>query len=544
MKPLLNSASEVIINKRTQAELLRVIPRDAKAIAGVGECADLAEKYRLLNPFCEYGAGIEGRAANSLDAIVCINGLEYADSLQDSLRNILACLKDDGVLIALIPNGSYWYDIAAMFSGVDIDFSGRPQHRFSINNFNKLIQKCGFKLVDAVPLMVRNEDELPIKRESFQNNLPKIAGVVGYNENKLRSETAASHYIVRCVKQQYNYERVLIHSLMLRPQAACNDLRIIEPLHFISSISGVNCIFDVKALNPRMKEAFQNRIFIYQRPIMRYSDLRIPRWAVQNGYLMIMEFDDHPMRWPEIAENNYLNYRGVHAVQTSTPELADFFQQFNPNVRVFPNQLAELPPHKPDRRDYPVTVFFGALNRQDDWAEYMPTINKVIANLGDAIHFKVVFDEPFFNALQTSNKEFTGLCEYDAYRRILYGCDISFMPLADNVFNRMKSDLKFIEACGHRAVALATPVVYNNSIRDGETGVLFTNPAELEERLTSLVTNHDLRNKISSNAYNYVKAERLQVHHYKNRYAWYQQLLADKPRLDAELKARVPELWD
>ena len=34
--------------------------------------------------------------------------------------------------------------------------------------------------------------------------------------------------------------------------------------------------------------------------------------------ISISEFDDDPDHWPAIKDNNYLNFRGTHAVQTST----------------------------------------------------------------------------------------------------------------------------------------------------------------------------------------------------------------------------------
>ena len=47
------------------------------------------------------------------------------------------------------------------------------------------------------------------------------------------------------------------------------------------------------------------------------------------------------------------------------------------------------------------------------------------------------------------------------------------MPLADTPFNRAKSDLKFIEAGACRVAALASHIVYANSVEDGRTGLLF-----------------------------------------------------------------------
>ena len=110
-------------------------------------------------------------------------------------------------------------------------------------------------------------------------------------------------------------------------------------------------------------------------------------------------------------------------------------------------------------------MFFGALNREQDWSPFMPTINAVAAMAGERLKFQVVHDQSFFDALETPHKTFTPTCDYETYLRILGGSDISFMPLADTPFNRAKSDLKFIEAAACRVAALASSVVYSQQHR-------------------------------------------------------------------------------
>ena len=88
---------------------------------------------------------------------------------------------------------------------------------------------------------------------------------------------------------------------------------------------------------------------------------------------------------------------------------------------------------------------------------------------------------------RTLHKSFAPTSDYQTYLTLLGQAEISFMPLRDTPFNRAKSDLKFIEAGAARVAALASPTVYEGSIRDGETGLLFRSPEELHERLTRLV---------------------------------------------------------
>ena len=125
---------------------------------------------------------------------------------------------------------------------------------------------------------------------------------------------------------------------------------------------------------------------------------------------------------------------------------------------------------------------------------------------------------------------------------LLRSCDVAWLPLEDNRFNRMKSDLKFLECAGHQVAALASPTVYQETVRDGVTGLLYRSREEFCQRLEQLLRNGDLRRRLSTSAYVWVRKERLLSQHYRRRYEWYQFLTAHKARLDAELLQRAPEI--
>ena len=111
-------------------------------------------------------------------------------------------------------------------------------------------------------------------------------------------------------------------------------------------------------------------------------------------------------------------------------------------------------------------------------------------------------------------------------------------------FNSMKSDLKFIECAGHGVTVLASPTVYENSIVEWQTGVIYRSEAEFEAKLRQLIEDTALRQQLASNAYQWVKEHRLLSQYYRQRRDWYLQMLEDLPRLNQELQMRVPELFD
>lgn len=85
---------------------------------------------------------------------------------------------------------------------------------------------------------------------------------------------------------------------------------------------------------------------------------------------------------------------------------------------------------------------------------------------------QVIYDRALFDGLDTPHKSFEPICSYDRYKSLLHAADIALLPLEPTRFNRHKSDLKFIECASQGAVALASPTVYERTIRHGETGII------------------------------------------------------------------------
>jgi hypothetical protein len=232
----------------------------------------------------------------------------------------------------------------------------------------------------------------------------------------------------------------------------------------------------------------------------------------------------------------------VHAIQTSTPELATLFRQRNPEVALFPNAVVALPDIRNFTDPRVLTVFFGALNREPDWRDLIGPINAVAARAGDRLRFRVVHDEGFFQALQTPNKTFTPLCDYDTYMDLLGTSEISLMPLDDTPFNRAKSDLKFIEAGACRVASLASSVVYRNSIAHGETGLIFSNPDEFHRHFLQLTAIPDLALELGNNARRMVTRHRMLADQVAPRIAWYRDLWSRRAALTEALRTRIDGL--
>ncbi|MBP2303074.1 glycosyltransferase [Azospirillum picis] len=508
------------------AKLLDLLPADAARVLEVcGADGALRRQMALRNPATTFvilekppaadppdPAEVLGAAAG-FDALVLHDVFVTVRSPFAMLAALLPCLRPAGTVLLVLPDG--WCQERLAASG-DQGLVGLLQ-----------------RLLTSGPL------------EGSGLTVDLATRVAGQATGQPDEQAPRSVVILR-VMRQAALRRLLVAAMTLRPVGACNDTRIDLPNGFLATVPGVRTQAGVNSLGLANFLPGEERIAVLQRRIAGRQDIANLRQLLRAGYLLVSEFDDHPDHWPAIGEQGYLTFRGVHAVQTSTDFLAGELRAHNPEVAVFPNQVATLPPPKPllkpMRRDGRVVLFFGAFNRGDDWKHLMPGLNRLLAANRRRVGVQVVHDRAFFDALDTADKAFMPTCGYEGYIQALQRCDIGLLPLDDTLFNRSKSDLKYIECAAHGVAALASPVVYGDAIRDGETGVLFRSPEEFADRLGRLIEDIAWRTGMIEAAYRYVRDHRLMAQHFRKRLAWYRSLLARKEELDAGLYERVPEL--
>ena len=382
------------------------------------------------------------------------------------------------------------------------------------------------------------------KDDQFQNFLQLVEplrNILGLDPNRFATQTAAEFYIVRAIKSLQPPRRLLIQTAIMAP-TGCDRLRVLEPDQLSATIPGTRTISASKSIPNGSILPEEEKVFIWQRTILSYQHhLEILRNLLKQDYLIIAEIDDNPLRRREYADNRYLSYRGCHGVQTSTAPLGEFLQQFNPHIAIFKNHLLTLPPPR-NYSDSKVTLFFGALNREQDWQPIIETLNRVLIQHQNLVRVKVIHDRRFFDHLAISDKEFEPFCSYDRYNQILQTCDIGLLPLTPTPVNLMKSDLKFLECAGHGVAVLASPTVYEQSVIHEKTGLIYRSIQQFEMYLNELIINTSLRQKIANNAYLWVRDHRLLCQHYQQRREWYLKMRDNLPSLNQELRQRVPEL--
>lgn len=548
-------------------ELLKLLPADAKIIVEFG-CGSgfIASQYKQVNPHCRY-IGIESNPelvkniAPQVDQLFIgslrqgISGLNITPETVDCLvygldltaiANPAEVLKYHktwlthcGQVLAIMPNVQYWRKIIALLRG-GWENSEVTHYWFGLESLKSCFATAGLQIYE-----IQTRGEKGEEFEKFLQFTKPLVDALGLDQKSFATQTAAEFYIARASCSPIPPRRLLIQTIIMDPKV-CGTVRVLEPDQFSATIPGVRTISAPKTADLNVGLPAEEKVFIWQRTILYYpSDFRKLKSLLDKGYLIVAEIDDNPLRRPEYAENHYLSYRGCHCVQTSTQPLANFLRQYNPNVVVFANQLAKIPyiyERTFSHNNYH-SIFFGAVNREEDWKEIMPIINQILSDYQDQIRVKVIHDVSFFESLNTANKEFYQFCSYDKYLEILSSCDISLLPLKDNQINQMKSDLKFLECAGYGVAVLASPTVYQHSINENETGLIYRSVEDFAAKLRLLINDKNYRQKIAINAYNWVKNNRLLCQHYHQRRDWYLQMRDELPRLNQELKSRVPEIF-
>lgn len=227
-------------------------------------------------------------------------------------------------------------------------------------------------------------------------------------------------------------------------------------------------------------------------------------------------------------ENLSLVYRLASccdALQVTVPALKRLYGYLNKHCEVFPNQILQVPPERALKESDEVVIGWGGSHGHlEDLAEIAEPLSNWIMTQPNVILHLMCSDPiwELFDPLPSHKKRRTLPGSIDEYYNFLAKIHIGIAPLKNTMFNRSRSDVKFLEYAVSGVVPLLSRMEpYLRSVKNEETGFLYKDSSELIGILNRLAEDASLRRGIAKSARQYVMAERLQFEHGRDRIDFY-----------------------
>lgn len=478
-------------------------------------------------------------ATEKADALVIGDVLEHLRDPGQTLAALRQRVRDGGLCVACIPNVSHWSLVTQQMRGrwkdADAGLLDRaPLRFFTMETAVEMFQRAGWTVLDAYPRVMQ-----PDATEAALKLLLPLAEPLGIKPDKMRRDLSAFQWVIRAVNGPLP-KPLSVVALGLRKFAGVTEARIDYPLTALNTQPQVRAVWSSNQLT--VPSGWDPGIFVLHRQFMIVPAFNeaVERF-IQKGWVVVADMDDDPHHWKEYVQSNFHAFRAVHAVTVSTEPLAAMIRQWNPHVTVWPNALLQRPEITPSspKGERP-TIFFGALNRGGDWAPLREAIVGAARELGSDAHWVVVHDRAFHDLLpESASREFHPTLPPQQYLRQMARCDITLLPLADTPFNRLKSDLKFIESCAAGAVPICSPTVYGDNALHRDIGWFAEAPAEWTQAITALVRQPQELQRRRERGLQYVCTRRMLAHQLPDRIAHLRGLMNNRVELERQRQERL-----
>ena len=149
-----------------------------------------------------------------------------------------------------------------------------------------------------------------------------------------------------------------------------------------------------------------------------------------------------------------------------------------------------------------IGYFSGSISHNENFELIKPAIKQLLTKYSNVqLHIVGILDipqdmKPFENQIVTHD-----YVDWDKLPALISEVDINLAPLVDSIFNRAKSEIKWIEAALVKVPTVASKIgAFSDMVIDGETGLLATDD-QWFDKLEALVLSPELRQNIAESAY-------------------------------------------
>ena len=149
-----------------------------------------------------------------------------------------------------------------------------------------------------------------------------------------------------------------------------------------------------------------------------------------------------------------------------------------------------------------IGYFSGSISHNENFELIKPAIKQLLTKYSNVqLHIVGILDipqdmKPFENQIVTHD-----YVDWDKLPALISEVDINLAPLVDSIFNRAKSEIKWIEAALVKVPTVASKIgAFSDMVIDGETGLLATDD-QWFDKLEALVLSPELRQNLAESAY-------------------------------------------
>ena len=242
-------------------------------------------------------------------------------------------------------------------------------------------------------------------------------------------------------------------------------------------------------------------------------------WLRRYSRKIIYGFDDAIMYSPKHPERNSASHfrpfkrtvKLADVVIAGNSYLAQHALQFNPNVKVLPTGLdtnAYGVKNDFKKDDKIRLVWIGSKSTLKYLAGLKPALEKIGSRF-DNVVLRIIADD-FFDLENMLVEKY--LWTEESQARDLTSCDIGLAALPDNRFTKGKCGFKILQYASAGLPVVASSVGVNSEyVKDGVSGFLVTNAAQWVDRITQLIQDTQLREKMGQEGRNRVGEFDMQV---------------------------------
>lgn len=496
-------------------------------------CANIEED----STFAEIDAALEGR---KIDLLIIGDVLEHLLEPTSVMQRIHDRMAPNGRAEICVPNIAHWSIVMRLFRGdwtyEDNGLLDRTHLRFfTKDTMQVMFDDAGWTTRRIKPRIFGRDNGLKHARA-----FAKLSKELGFDAQKMAQNTMPLQWVFS-LSATPQPKPIKVHAIGIGTKIdALSKVRVHQPWASLSSAGGftptvvVGSFENVPDRGPGILSSYRLHP---QSAKQRAHVLE----KCKEGWLFVHDVDDHPAYLKGQVSNNFWSIKNAHAVTVSTPALVEVCKQWNPNVFLVENQIAQTSPRDVALRapnEKPV-LFFGALNREKEWkAQCQPIVDYLNTN-SDKIVAKILHEPSMYEALKDqADCSFVPTQTYEGFTAHLAASDISVLPLFHSEFNDCKSDLKVIECLAHGVVPICSPYAAAQTTVPNEHLCIAETPEDWAQHLHTLIHNPNLLADMKKAGYAYVRANRMWSAHTPALSSLFKQLFVDQKTLEQQRQSR------